>query len=226
MTSGFRLDLHVHSRYSPDSHLTLEQIAAQVPYAGVKGFALTDHNSVEGHREIGGLLERHPSLVVLRGVEVSAVEGHLLAYGLGDAPPGRRPLAETAEWVRAHGGEPVLAHPFRFRHGVGRRVADAAPVTAVEVLNGHSSSVANARAELVAARRALAETGGSDVHELSDLGRSYTEFPLEATTEDDLLEAIRRRRVTPGGQSLRLRGRVRGSLRNAALFVGRGFRSI
>jgi predicted metal-dependent phosphoesterase TrpH len=226
MIGGFRLDLHVHSRHSPDSRLTLDQIAAQVPYAGVRGFALTDHNTVAGHREIPGLRERYPSLLVLPGVEVSTVEGHLLAYGVREAPPSHRPLAETVEWVRSHGGEAVLAHPFRLAHGVGPRVAEVAPVAAVEVLNGHSSAVANAKAELIAARRILAETGGSDVHELADLGRAFTEFPADAATLDDLLEAIRKRRVAAGGQSLHWPGRLRWGLRTGALLVTRGFRPI
>jgi predicted metal-dependent phosphoesterase TrpH len=226
MTSGFRLDLHVHSRHSPDSRLTLEQIAGQVPYAGLRGFALTDHNTVAGHRELPDLATRFPSLVVLPGVEVSTAEGHVLAYGVDEAPPPHRPVAETAEWVRAHGGESVLAHPFRLAHGVGRRVAETAPVRGIEVLNGHSSLVANARAELVAARRYLAETGGSDVHELSDLGRAFTEFPSDAPSTDDLLESIRKGTVVAGGQSLRWPGRLRWGVRTGALLVTRGFRPI
>jgi predicted metal-dependent phosphoesterase TrpH len=226
MTDGIRLDLHVHSRHSPDSRLALEQIAAQTPYAGLRGFALTDHNTVAGHREIGPLIQRFPGLVILPGVEVSALEGHLLAYGVSEAPPAHRPVAETIEWVRGHGGESVLAHPFRWAHGVGRHVAESAPVRAIEVINGHSSLVANAKAELVAARRHLGETGGSDVHELSDLGRAFTVFPAEAATTDDLLEAIRTRRSVPGGQSLRWRGRLRWGVRTGALRVARGFRGV
>ncbi len=226
MIPGFRLDLHVHSSYSPDSRLTLEQIAGQVPYAGIRGFALTDHNTVAGHREIPGLVERFPFLLVVPGAEISTTEGHLLAYGIREMPPVGRPIAETIEWVKSQGGEAVLAHPFRFSHGVGRGVAERAHVGAVEVRNGHSSAVANARAELLAARRSLAETGGSDGHELADLGRAFTEFPTEAVTVDDLLEAIRRRRVVPGGQSLRWPGRLRWGVRTAGLLIARGFRPI
>ena len=227
MTGGLRLDLHVHSDRSPDSRLPLDAIARQLPYAGVRGFALTDHNSVAGHREIPHLVAAYPGIVVLPGVEVSTREGHLLAYGVREVPPVHRPLLETVEWVRARGGESVLAHPFRLAHGAGRKAAESAPVTGIEVRNGHSSEITNYRAEVVAARRGLAATGGSDVHELSDLGRAYTEFPMEAeATEDDLLEAIRQRRVEPGGHSLRFAGRLRLGLRTGALLVARGFRPI
>lgn len=226
MSVDVRLDLHVHSRHSPDSRLTLYEIARQVPYAGLRGFALTDHNSVVGHRELSALGTASPRLLVLPGVEVSAREGHLLAYGVTEAPPSHRPIEETCEWVRDHGGEAVLAHPFRLGHGVGGRVAGTARVAGIETVNGHSSVVANFKAELVAARRGLARIGGSDVHTISDIGRAFTEFPSDATTVDDLLEAIRRHRVRPGGQSLRWAERFRLGVRTGALRIARGFRPI
>ena len=226
MSVDMRLDLHVHSRHSPDSHLTLEEIVHQLPYAGVRGFALTDHNSVAGHREIPDLRARNPGLLVLPGVEVSSVEGHVLAYGVTELPPAHQPVDATCEWVHDHGGEVVLAHPFRLVHGAGRRVAESARVAGIETLNGHSSVVANFKAEVIAARRTLARTGGSDVHQLSDIGRAFTEFPSDATGVDDLLEAIRRRQVRPAGQSLRWSERFRLGIRTGALRIARGFRAI
>ena len=226
MSVDLRLDLHVHSRHSPDSRLTLDDIAHQLPYVGMRGFALTDHNSVAGHREIPDLRVRHSGLIVLPGVEVSALEGHLLAYGVTEAPPPHRPVDETCEWVRDHGGEVVLAHPFRRGHGVGRRIADSAKVAGIETVNGHSSAVANFKAEVIAARRVLARTGGSDVHQLSDIGRAFTEFPPDTTTVDDFLEAIRRRQVRAAGQSLRWGERFRLGIRTGALRIARGFRPI
>ncbi len=226
MTGDLRIDLHVHSHHSPDSRLSLDEIARQASLAGLRGFALTDHNSVAGHREIPALRSAYPTLLILPGVEVSTHAGHLLVYGVSEAPPSHRSLPETLEWAREHGGESVLAHPFRLGHGVGRRLAESAEVTGIEVRNGHSSEVANYRAEIVSARRNLAATGGSDVHELADLGRAFTAFPDDAASPDDLLDAIRHHRVAPGGRSLRWAGRFRLGLRTGALLVARGFRPI
>jgi predicted metal-dependent phosphoesterase TrpH len=226
MTDGLRLDLHVHSRYSPDSRLTLAQLVDRLPYTGLRGFALTDHNSVGGLAELADLARDHPSYVLLLGVEVSTLEGHLLAYGVTEPPPPRQPIDETIEWVRSHGGVPVLAHPFRRTHGVGRREAETARVPAIEVRNGHNSEVANARAELIAARRTLGMTGGSDVHALPELGRAFTQFPEGARTSDDLLEALQHGRTLAGGRSLRFPGRVRVGFATGGKFLTRGFRSV
>jgi predicted metal-dependent phosphoesterase TrpH len=226
MTGAIRLDLHVHSLHSPDSRLTLDEIASHLSYVGLKGFAITDHNNVAAHRELAGLRDHYPGILVVPGVEVSTREGHLLVYGVDEAPPPHRPIRETLEWVQEQGGVGILAHPFRWAHGAGRRVAETAPVAGLETVNGHASAVANAKAEVVAARRHLGVTGGSDVHEISDLGRAYTEFSGEVGSVNELLEALRTGRTGAGGRSLRWAGRLRWAFRTSALRVGRGLRPI
>ena len=226
MSDGTRVDLHVHSHHSPDSRLSLDAIARQLPYAGLRGFALTDHNTVAGHAEIAAIRSAYPGILLLPGVEVSTREGHLLVYGVSEAPPAHRPIEETLDWVRARDGVSVLSHPFRIGHSVGRRLAETIRVTGIEARNGHSSAVANYRAEIVAARRTLASTGGSDVHEISDLGRAFTEFRSGVTSEEEMLRAIRERRVEPGGQSPSFAARFRLGLRTGVLLMARGFRPI
>jgi predicted metal-dependent phosphoesterase TrpH len=226
MTDGVRIDLHVHSNRSPDSRLTLDAIVGQLSFVGLRGFALTDHNTVAGHAALAAMQQRHPEYLYIPGVEVSTHEGHLLGYGVAEAPPPHRPVGETVEWIESRGGVAVVAHPFRWRHGVGRRVATAVPVRAIETRNGHNSELANARAELLAAQRGIGATGGSDAHDLPDLGRAFTEFPDPAETVDDLLESLRHHRISADGQSLTIAGRLRVSARTTARFVGRGFRSV
>ncbi len=159
-------------------------------------------------------------------MEVSTAEGHLLAYGVSEAPPPHRPSVETIEWVRSHGGEAVPAHPFRRSHGIGRRVVETVPTFALETCNGHNSEIDNLRAEEVAARRNLGATGGSDAHSLRDLGRTYTEMEDEVRTVDDLLESLRRKTTSGAGKSMPLGGRLRNGIRSAFLRAGRGFRPI
>ena len=57
-----------------------------------------------------------PDLVILAGIEVSAYEGHFLAYGVANpfaVPKGIRVAALCRE-VHAQGGAVVAAHPFRW----------------------------------------------------------------------------------------------------------------
>lgn len=226
MTEVQRIDLHVHSRFSVDSRNRLAAIVEQLGVVGLTGFALTDHNTVAGHLHLKELAARYPRYTFVPGVEVSTRQGHLLLYGVTEAPPVHRPIAETLEWAAARGAVPVLAHPFRWAHGVGRRLTEEAPVAGIEAMNGHNGEVANARAELIAARRKIAETGGSDAHELAELGTAYTEFPEGTHTADEVLEHLRRGRCRAAGKSLPPPQRVRLALMTLARRAGRGFRPI
>lgn len=226
MTGTIRLDLHVHSRYSPDSSTPLERIAEAASVAGLGGFAITDHNTVAGHAEIPALTRAFPRLLIVPGVEVSTREGHLLVYGVSEAPIPRRPLNETLEEVGRRGGVGVLAHPYRWAHGVGDVLARTAAVRGVEAFNGHNSRVANARAELVAASRRLASTGGSDAHRPRDVGRGFTEISDRITTAAEVVAEIAKGNGIGRGENLRTSERLWLAVSTGARRAARGFRPI
>ncbi len=226
MTTGFRVDLHVHSRYSPDSRLELRAVGDQVSLLGLQGFALTDHNTIDGHRELREIAREFPRLLLVPGVEVSTEEGHLLIYGVSELPPVRRPLAETIDWARAHGAIAALAHPLRLAHGVGRRLTETVKVPVIETANGHNSELDNAKAAVIAAHRGIPGIGGSDGHDVPELGRSYTELPTQTANVDDFMEELRTGRVLAGGTSLSVGGRVRLTLHTSLRRAARGFRPI
>jgi predicted metal-dependent phosphoesterase TrpH len=226
MNPGLRLDLHLHSTHSPDSRLTLDAAVERLGPQGIDGFALTDHNTVAGHAALRGFVERFPQYRFIPGIEVSTGDGHLLAFGIAEVPPLRRPVSETVEWVEAHGGIAVPAHPARFSHGIGRRLAETVKVPALETMNGHNSELANAQAAVIAARRTLGETGGSDAHDVTGVGRAYTVFPEGIDTVDDLLEALRLRRTLSAGKSLGIGELLRVATGTVVRRMFRGFRPI
>lgn len=223
---GVRLDLHVHSRHSPDSDLSVEAIVARLVSAGLNGFALTDHNSVAGLEELAHFQAQHSSLVLVPGVEVSTADGHLLAYGISEAPPPHRPVRETVAWVRDRGGLSSLAHPFRLSHGVGRSLAEGVDADAIESLNGHTAPRRNQKAAEVVVRRRLGVTAGSDAHELGDLGRVFTEFPEGTVDAVGVLRSIREGRASVGGRSPSFSEQFRIELRTLGLRLRRGLRPI
>jgi len=226
MTPPWRLDLHVHSSFSPDGRDGVDRFVELAARAGVNGFALTDHNSVAGHSRLAELSRSHPELRLIPGVEVSTAQGHLLAYGVTEVPPRGRPVAETIDWVNDHGGVPVLAHPFRWVHGVGGSAGGTVKVPAVEILNGHNGPRPNRSARALAADRALGTTGGSDAHDATELGRAWTTFPEDADSPDALIEALRHARTRAEGRSATPVERTRSALRSFGLRLGRGFRPI
>ncbi|MGI0133003.1 MAG: PHP domain-containing protein [Thermoplasmata archaeon] len=226
MTGAVRLDLHVHSLHSVDSRTPVERYAGRMAVAQVEGFALTDHNSIEGHRSLEALHVAYPRAILIPGVEVSTREGHLLGYGLDEMPPVGAPIAMTIDWIQRHGGVAVLAHPFRWAHGAGRRVAEAAAVPAIEAVNGHNGARANALANEVALRRGLGTCGGSDCHDPRRFASAVTEFPEAVRTVAEALDALRQGRCRAAGRSLSSGERVALGFATFARRVARGFHPI
>jgi len=206
--------------------MAVEELVGSLRAVGLDGFALTDHNAVRGHEELRALAGARPDVLLLPGVEISTREGHLLLYGVEEAPPAHRPFSETLEWAERRGAVAVPAHPFRWTHGVGRRISESATVPALEVLNGHNGPGANRRAATIAAHRGLGATGGSDAHLPGELGRAYTVFPDSARSLEGLIDSLCRGRTTAGGSAAPLLHRARSGLRSGVLRISRGLRPI
>ncbi|MFC3770137.1 PHP domain-containing protein [Paenibacillus sp. GCM10012303] len=77
-------DLHIHSLFS-DGTLSPEEIIAIAVEKGLGLIAITDHNVLEGSREIQKLNDKK-ELLLISGVELDALERgknlHILGYGM------------------------------------------------------------------------------------------------------------------------------------------------
>jgi len=72
----FRIDLHVHSRYSGDTDSDPEEAVLRAISRGLQGIAFTEHYSYSASEYVGGLREKYgESILILRGVEFSAARG-------------------------------------------------------------------------------------------------------------------------------------------------------
>ncbi len=226
MNGGPRFDLHVHSRHSVDSRESVEAILVRAAAIGLRGVALTDHNSVGGHAELTALAPRWPGLVLVPGVEVSTREGHLLLFGTDSVPRPQLPIREVLRWADDRNAVAVLAHPFRRIHGVGGRVASTAAVPALETLNGHNSPGANRSAERIRAARRLGATGGSDAHRAGEVGRCVTEFGRPIDSVSELLDELRAGRVRSEGREMSAGARLGLVLESFRRRVSRGLRPV
>lgn len=219
-----KLDLHVHSTCSRDATASPKDVMSRCKMLGLDGLAITDHNAVAGSVEAYGLGREH-GLIVVRGVEVSTKEGHVLALGVSEPVPKGMTVAETIEKIHSLGGIAVAAHPQRFPSGTGLDVVRKERFDAIEVLNGGSSRRSNALAKRVAEERRLPVTAGSDAHELLQIGKAYTVIE-SCETEDDVLSAIRKGQTQAGGRSRTLSEGVRYSVETLIEWLRGDFRRL
>lgn len=208
-------DPHVHTEGSWDSTAAVEDVLEAAAEAGLDGLAVTDHDCID-HSLYAA--ERAPAfdLFAVPGVEVSTLEGHLLALGVRETPPEGRRFGWTVDWVRERGGVAVAPHPFsRGRHGVGRQTLRAAPaVDAVETFNACSVlGYRNRQARTFASRRDAVRVGGSDAHRPGRVGDGFTRVHVDPGADivadpEPLFAAIREGRTSAHGRTASVRSSV------------------
>ncbi len=131
---GVRGVIHVHTRRS-DGSGTPEQVAAAAKKAGLQFVVLTDHG--DGVREPARPAYYHGVLVV-DALEVSAVEGHVVALGLPKTPyPLGGEARDIVEDIARMGAMSVAAHPGSIKPQL-RWSEWTSPFSGLEWLNGDS----------------------------------------------------------------------------------------
>ncbi|WP_340820703.1 PHP domain-containing protein [Methanolobus sp. WCC4] len=195
-----KFDLHVHSCYSKDSNASLDDILEHAARNGLDGFAICDHDRIEGGFACSERAkELNSDLIVIPGVEVSSSKGHILVLGVRDAiEPGLSP-EETIKRARQQGALVIIPHPFKITsHGIG--YIEGLDADAIEVLNSRCvTNGPNNRAREAAGELGFPMVGGSDSHEAEMVGRSYTEIDADERTVEAVLDAIRKGKTAPGG---------------------------
>ncbi len=219
-----RLDLHVHSIHSSDGRGTPGDIVRQAKKHGLEGVSITDHNTHEGSTQARAQVGSEKGFVVVRGIEVSAKEGHVLVYGVGENFEKGLSASEVARIARDRGGIAVAAHPYRHWTGVGESVVRKVDFVAIEGLNSNSDKNGNARSRKLAAELKKPMVGGSDAHELGMVGAGFTAFDETLETEEQIIDAIARGACKPEGMSASPAAGLRNTLGNFTAWLGRGMK--
>jgi len=199
-----KADLHIHTAWSDgmaEAGQLLDYVEAETDLDVI---AITDHDDIRGAwqaRELWAKGRYRFDLVV--GVEVTAIEGHLVALYLEEPVPSLCPVERVLEAVHLQGGLCVIAHPeSRLTRSLDRRTIER--VVALGQDGVYFDAIEAAHRSWLAAtwRRTgaeinktlgLAEVASSDAHFLRIVGRAYTEFP--GRTAAELKECILGRRT-------------------------------
>ncbi|HAS54495.1 MAG TPA: metal-dependent phosphohydrolase [Nitrospiraceae bacterium] len=189
----FKIDLHIHSHSSGDNSADPEEMVLRAIERGLDGIVFTEHYIYEASEPAERLREVYgKKIMILRGVEFSAAEGHCLVFGVDTdrLSVKHAPVEDLVRIVNEARGIVIPSHPFRPGNSLGELVLDLRGITAIEGYNGANMHAMNLQAVEAAQSLGLPITGGSDAHSPQEVGSCYTEFS-EQVTEENFIELLR-----------------------------------
>ena len=192
-------DLHMHTSWSHDCSIEVDELLDHAEAEGLGAIAVTDHNV------FGGALEavekaRGRKLVVIPGEEVKTDDqGEVIGLFLSEEIPRGMSFAETVAAIREQEGVVYLPHPFDRMHAIPFPATLHRHLHEIDVLEVYNARLLfegyNVEAVRFARKYGLPAGAGSDAHVLQGVGtgalrmRAFTgpeEFLLSLRTADVL----------------------------------------
>jgi predicted metal-dependent phosphoesterase TrpH len=187
MTAMGSADLHIHTN-AGDGLDSIDAILAHVEHhTDLDVIAITEHDSLAvAHRARDAWARGSYRFDFVPGVEVTTLEGHLVALYLESPVPSLRRVEETIEAVHRQGGVCIVPHPMSWLTrsigpGTFARLYDIEGGPRFDAIELHNPSPP-ARFSLAKARRLnderykLPATGASDAHFVDAIGSGRTLF--------------------------------------------------
>jgi glycosyltransferase involved in cell wall biosynthesis len=221
----------LHAIRCPESYSRPDEVWAQARLRGMDFVTLTDHDSIEGVLEIAHKPQVLVGEELTCWFPEDGCKMHVLVYGISrDDHDALQKLAKNiyhvAEYVESHRLAHAVAHPiYRQNDKLERWHLERLILMfkGFECLNGAHSPLHREAFEPLLDRITKQEiarlsethgltprwpepwikarTGGSDDHGLLNVGRTWTEFPPDASSTDDVLRYLREGLCKPGGEA-------------------------
>ena len=167
-------DLHLHTSWSHDCSIEVEELLDHAEAEGLGAIAVTDHNV------FGGALEaveraRGRRLVVIPGEEIKTDhQGEVIGLFLREEIPRGMPFADTVAAIRAQGGLVYVPHPFDRMHAIPDPATLHRHLAEIDVLEVYNARLLfeayNEEALRFARKYNLTGAAGSDAHVLQGVG--------------------------------------------------------
>jgi hypothetical protein len=167
-------DLHMHTSWSHDCSIEVDELLDHAEAEGLGAIAITDHNV------FGGALEaveraRGRDLIVIPGEEVKTDDqGEVIGLFLREEIPRGMSFAETVAAIREQEGVVYLPHPFDRMHAIPFPATLHRHLHEIDVLEVYNARLLfegyNDEAIRFARKYGLPAGAGSDAHVLQGVG--------------------------------------------------------
>jgi len=190
-----KADLHVHTAYSMDCAMPLEQVIARCLEIGINCLAIADHGTIAGALR---LKEMVPFPIII-AEEIMTPFGEIMGLFLSEEIPNKLSAEETIARIKAQDGLVCIPHPYdKLRLSAFKNQAletIMSQVDIIEVFNSRSLFPGNsARAWRLARKYGKLTSAGSDAHTPYEIGNAYVEMP-EFNGKDEFVESLAQGRI-------------------------------
>lgn len=199
------VDMHVHSKYSPDSNMEIKDIVKQGKKQGLSAVAITDHGTWEGGFK--GEEFKDESFSIIPGAEINTNLGEVIGYFLqGEIK--YRDFYDVMDQMKEQDALIAVPHPFdTFRLNRVKEIEKLyEKFHAMEIFNSRCIlSSFNVKAYEFAKEHNMGITAGSDAHTLAEIGKGGVMV--------ESIEDLRKNKIKDiFGQRIGLPGLVKGKM--------------
>ncbi|NHI91694.1 MAG: PHP domain-containing protein [Candidatus Lokiarchaeota archaeon] len=200
-----KIDFHIHSYYSKDSNIKLNEIIGIAKYKKLKGIFICDHNNYKIKKHVERL--KFKDFFVLVGMEIKTEYGEIISCFHNDSIESRR-YNEVIDEIKDKNGFIIIPHPLddmRSSKLDSMHVMDLINnqkhlLIALESYNSRCVlKKSNKKAQNLAQKYNLGQTAGSDAHFKMEIGNAYTIFN-NIENEEDIINALRKRNTRIEGK--------------------------
>lgn len=183
--------VHIHTIESYDGSITGEDIKKYVEKNNIEAIFITDHNTIEGSRNIKKLLGK--DILCILGAEYSTDEGHVLALFLKTGleniidknKSGLYSFKEVVEHIKIQGGISYLAHP----KNPSKEVIEL--IDGIEIYNSRVFSIKRNKDNYnIGKNKRKLIVAGNDAHVKNELGNCIIDIDAKENTEESLKKAL------------------------------------
>ena len=231
---SLKVELHCHNIFSNghvgslepihDCSVTIPQQLEQAHLAGLDVLFVTNHNTIDGHRQMLEYKNNHQKFDALKVYTAEEVttnnESHVLVYGIDHAIKPGLSLREILDEAKKQDAVTIAPHPFSLMDALRD---DSIYCDLFEVFNSCNVDVySNLRAKKFAKDEALHVVAGSDSHVQSTIGRS-TNLIYSENKLDSVIAAMKHHKITIENtgylQPKEALEHIRYKIQNSAFFI-------
>jgi len=229
-----RAELHCHNVFSNghvgslepihDCNVTIPQQLEQAYLAGLNVLFITNHNTIDGYKQILEYKKNHQKFDALKVYPAEEVttnnEAHILVYGVDHVIKSGLSLQEILDEAKKQNAVTIAPHPFSLLDALRD---DSIYCDLFEVFNSSNVDMySNLRAKNFASERDLHVVAGSDSHVRSTIGRS-TNLIHSENKLDSVIDAMKHHNVsienTGYVQPKEALEHIRYKIQNSAFFI-------